>query len=752
MQKDGPNKTFQLYKVVPGVVPNTVLNKKNKDKSWEYGYHEVYDIVIISKDGTLGEIYEVNHVKIGLPLAGDVYSRSKKKEEQYWERHELPKSLSKIKSIFQWNAAPNDFKSNFVDYIEREFDRREYGFWFKNNGKDTYITGSNYMYLQWSEIDIGYPDFREANRIFWIFWEACVADSRCFGICYVKIRRSGFSFMSSSEAVNIGTSRKKSKIGILSKTGPDAKEMFVNKVVPISTSYPFFFKPIQDGMDRPRTEILYRLPAKKITRKSIYEIEDEEEEEGLETTIDWKNTADNSYDGQKLAFLCHDESGKWEKPDNIINNWKVTKTCLKLGRRIIGKCMMGSTVNPLAKGGANFQSIFDDSNPKKRNANGQTKSGLYALFIPTEWNLEGFIDMYGMPVMENPEEPVMGIDGEMIKQGAIEFWKNEEEGLKSDPDALNEFYRQFPRTVAHAFRDDSKESLFDLTKIYAQIDYNDSILKDHFLTRGKFEWMNGERFSRVIFVPDPRGRFLVSWVPPVHLQNRVEMRNGLWHPMNEHIGAFGCDSYDISGTVDGQGSKGSLHGLTKFSMEEAPANQFFLEYIARPPMAEIFFEDVLMAIWFYGMPILAENNKPRLLYHLKNNNCRPFSMNRPDKPLMKLSKTEKELGGIPNNSEDVKQTHATGIESYINKYVGFDVTGKYRDPDEIGEMYFNRTLHDWSKFNIANRTKHDASISSGLAIMANNKHMFTPEKKQSKISIKFATYSQRGYNSELIES
>ena len=64
------------------------------------------------------------------------------------------------------------------------------------------------------------------------------------------------------------------------------------------------------------------------------------------------------------------------------------------------------------------------------------------------------------------------------------------------------------------------------------------------------------------------------------------------------MGAFGCDSYDISGTVDGRGSKGSLHGLTKFTMEDCPPNLFFLEYIARPPTAEIFFEDVLNGIVF----------------------------------------------------------------------------------------------------------------------------------------------------------
>jgi hypothetical protein len=66
-------------------------------------------------------------------------------------------------------------------------------------------------------------------------------------------------------------------------------------------------------------------------------------------------------------------------------------------------------------------------------------------------------------------------------------------------------------------------------------------------------------------------------------------------------------------------------------MEDAPPNHFFLEYIARPQTAEIFFEDVLMACIFYGMPILAENNKPRLLYYFKRRGYRGFSMNRPDK-------------------------------------------------------------------------------------------------------------------------
>ena len=748
MRKDGQN---NLYSIQKDFVSPSILSNKNRARSWIYGYDDKYDIVVISKNGQVGQIVNISGLNIGLPPVPEkVYKRSDKKSEQYWQREDLPRELSKIQSIFHWNEMPSQFKDRLVDYIENEFDYRERGFWFMNNGEPTYITGSHYMYLQWASIDVGYPDFREANRIYWIYWEACRADNRSFGMIYLKIRRSGFSFMASSECINVGTLARDSRVGILSKTGADAKKMFTDKVVPINSRLPFFFKPIMDGMDKPKTELSFRIPASKITKKNMYNSE-EDTIEGLDTSIDWKNTEDNSYDGEKLLFLAHDESGKWLRPNNIKENWRVTKTCLRLGSKIIGKCMMGSTSNALSKGGSNFKDIYEDSSVLHRNANGQTKSGLYSLFIPMEWNMEGFIDLYGMPVFNAPEEPIIGVDKILIKNGAIDYWEAEVDSLKSDADALNEFYRQFPRTESHAFRDESKQSIFNLTKIYQQIDYNDSTIREHHTTRGSFHWRDGIQDSKVIWTPDSRGRFSVSWIPNKSIQNNVYNRNGTAHPGNEHIGSFGCDSYDISAVVGGRGSNGSLHGMTKFHMDEAPVNEFFLEYIARPQTAEIFFEEVLMACIFYGMPILIENNKPRLLYHFKNRGYRGFCLNRPDKLYNKLSKTERELGGIPNSSEDVKQSHASAIESYIEKFIGMDLAGNYRDSDEIGTMPFTRTLEDWAKFDINDRTKFDASISSGLAIMANQKHIYIPEKKESKISINFARYSNDGNTSQLIE-
>ena len=153
-----------------------------------------------------------------------------------------------------------------------------------------------------------------------------------------------------------------------------------------------------------------------------------------------------------------------------------------------------------------------------------------------------------------------------------------------------------------------------------------------------------------------------------------------------------------------------------------------------------------MACIFYGMPILCENNKPRLLYHFKRRGYRGFAMNRPDKFWNKLSVTEKEIGGIPNSSEDIKQAHAAAIESYIENSIGFN-------GDDYGDMYFQRTLEDWAAFDINNRTSHDASISSGLALMACNKNRYAPvsRRKLEKIDLGIKKYDNKGTLSKIIK-
>jgi len=740
-----------LYTVDETHIDKAAISAKNRGKSWTYGYHEKYDVIVISKNGQIGEVYDIEGIKIALPKT----PKAIPKRENKWVAIPVPKELARIKTRLEWSEYDNEFKAKHVPYIEEEFNRREFGYWFYNNSVPTYMTGKHYMYLQHSKTDTGRPDFREANRIWHIFWQACISDERSFGMIYLKIRRSGFSFMGASSAIETATLARDASVGMLSKTGADAKKLFTDKVVPISMGYPFFFKPIQSGQDRPKSAIEYTLPASRITKKNMHGTHEYDEFDALDTVVDWKSTDDNSYDGQKLLELLHDESSKWVLPLNILNNWRVTKTCLRLGAKIVGKCCMGSTVNALAKGGANYKKLYELSDQSDRTKNGQTRSGLYRLFIPMEWNFEGFIDEYGWPVFVTPKKPVMGVDGSWITQGVIEYWDNEVEARKNDPDDLNEFYRQFPRTESHAFRDESKASIFNLTKIYEQIDHNDGLgyTMKQIARRGNFSWKDGKRDTEVVWTPDPKGKFNLGWMPGPSLTNNVRKQGDLKFPKNKHLGMFGCDPYDINGTVGGGGSKGSLHGLTKTNTDDnVPSSRFFLEYISRPPTAEIFFEDVLMAIHYYGMEILVENNKVRLLVYLKMRGYRAFAMNRPDKPTSALSKNELSLGGIPNSSVDVIQTHADCIASYIEEQVGYDKEETYRSSENCGEMPFMETLKDWATFDITNRTKHDASISSGLAIMGTRKHKLTPIKESSEIKFNFAMYDNSGTTSKIIRN
>jgi hypothetical protein len=145
-----------LVKTLDNYIKPSVIKKNNRHKKWSYGYNPDHDIVIISKDGTLGDVIQIQNLVIGLPLEPEnIYERSRKKQEQKWEKLDYPKELLKIKSVFDWEKYPNAFKEKWYDYIDEEFKRREQGFWFKNNGNSNYITGTHYMFLQWSKIDVG---------------------------------------------------------------------------------------------------------------------------------------------------------------------------------------------------------------------------------------------------------------------------------------------------------------------------------------------------------------------------------------------------------------------------------------------------------------------------------------------------------------------------------------------------------------------------------------------------------------------
>lgn len=672
----------------------------------------------IDPNGTEGDIVESSGLLIVLPKKpkrSEILFHDLPKGMQMWKRIPMPEELQRVRSMDEWLEKPSEFRKKFRAYIEQEFQRRRDGVWFYNNGEPTYITGRHYMFLQWSKIDIGYPSYLAFQKDIFLHMAACEADPRCFGQLYTKCRRSGYTNICSAVLVDEASQVKEKLLGIQSKTGKDAQEnIFMKKVVAVFRSYPFFFKPIQDGTTNPRMELAFREPSKRITKNNKTSMRGD----ALNTVINWKNTTNNAYDGEKLHMLYLDEAGKWEKPTDIREAWRIERTCLIVGRKIVGKAIVGSTVNPMNKGGEEYKGLWYDSDPNERNSNGRTRSGLYRIFIPAYDALEGFFDKYGNAVVEDPEKEVEGIDGDFIEIGSKTYLKNERKSFKDDPSELNEITRQFPFTEDEAFRDSIEGSLFNIGKIYQQIEHNEELYPNPVVI-GNFTWK--EKDKEVVFSPTPNGRFRVAWMPDPSERNVVKLERGKKVPPFVNYGCGGVDSYDLDATVDGRGSKGALHMYNKFSMNRPP-NMFVVEYASRPDLASIFYEDVLMCAFYYGYPLLIENNKYGIARHFESRGYDGYLMDRPKHLMSTSSHVNVKTKGIPSNSQDVIQSHAQAIEAYIHDNVGINY-----DSGEIGKMYFNRTLEDWIGFKIDKRTKFDLTISSGLALLAAQKPKEKPK-------------------------
>lgn len=437
-----------------------------------------------------------------------------------------------------------------------------------------------------------------------------------------------------------------------------------------------------------------------------------------------------------ISYSLSGNCGKWKKPNDYIQHFGQISPTMNQGGRIVGKAFLGSTVGAMNQGGAQFKELYKASDVKDRNPITQmTASGLYRFFLAAQFNMEEFTDRYGRCHTTKPKDKVLNVAGKVIRVGSIEYLEGQEEMKRKTSDkALNEQYRAYPRTVEYAFRDEASSCVFNITKIYDQIDYNDKLDETQKYITGNFEWVN-EKDGDVFFAPNPDGRFKVHWLPSVAdgtqgLANRVEKKGDRYFPMNTNCVRGGCDPFSLKST-HGKGSKGAIHGKTvMFPEGGAPSNTWCFEYIARPADETVFFEDVIKVCRYYGMLILIESNRIDLLRHMRNRGYRPFAMDRLDKPKDKLNENEKEYGGQVMSSKDILDSHMNGIGQWIEQYAGVAIGNDFRPDGEMGSMPFTETLVDWSNFDPDNRTEFDATISSGLCIMACSTEKYQGVKKE----------------------
>lgn len=507
-----------------------------------------------------------------------------------------------------------DYYQDVLDFIKLQWQRRLYGYWFFNNGVATYLDGWHYFFLNFYKIDEGAPEYRDRDRRFFIFAKYIKNDDKFYGFIYPKHRREGATYKTSSIHYEIVSRSGNAIGGIQSMTDKSGKDVYIKHIVNPWKSMPFFFKPNNNGGDDPQASLKFRGSSsrgkKGIRRKGKKELLSE---------IEFRPSGEKAFDGTKLLFYHHEEIGKTENV-NIVTRWSIVKPCLATGagRRIKGFSIHTSTVGEMEKGGGdNFLKLCNGSMYGKRNANGQTQTGLCILFIPAYDGLEGFIDKYGMSVMDKPtpeQAEFIGVDigAKQFIQNTIDGYRSriDEDGVK---DELSDFIRQHPLTYRGCFRYGSKDSFFDIDKIEDRLEEL-RYAKD-LITKGNFEWTGAKYLSPVKFVPDPDGRFTISKLMGDRANKCAWDSNArTWVAENLEMCA-GADPFKNDKTST---EKKSMFGGAVYwgrdlradpmdkPIDEWESSRFVCSYNCRPNTKEDGCEDMMMMCMYFGCPMFPE--------------------------------------------------------------------------------------------------------------------------------------------------
>ena len=603
-----------------------------------------------------------------------IYSRSQDKAEQYWQRTALPDDFNKKRAEEKrkQQVDPDFYDQDLERFRQQEWDRRLNGFWFMRKGIPEYITGDHYYYLNWFQIDTGWPDFRVCDRDYFYFWEYCVEDPASIGMVEVTGRRSGKSFRAGSIILGYLSRTKNTNGGIQSKTGPDAFKLYEKAIVKPFRKMPDFFRPVYDqslGSSPKKALRFYRTSKKgKLADTEIGMPE-------LESEIDWRASDEKAYDGYKLHRYVRDEAGKTDEAD-VWESHLVVQYCFEENGNAVGKAIYTTTVEEMEAGGAQFKKLWEASNQLERNDNGRTKSGLYRFFTPVFRNWR--FDKYGDPLEEQ----------------AKVYFLNERASAQNDPRTLSSIIRKKPFSEEEAFRIDGNKCLYNAMKLNDQLDRISWMT--NVTTRGNLIWQNGERDTKVLWEPNPQGRWEAAWMFEDDAStNNVLNKGQKKYPQNRTKFVIGIDPFDHDTTVDERRSSGAAAILKKYGSADGDemGYAFVMMYVYRPQTASIYYEDMIKTCHFFGAPMLFEDNKVGIKRYFEERGYDEFMLWLPNsiKP------------GISGH----KKTHqeiAEATESYIEEC--------------SNKVFFKSLLSDWLEFDINNTTKYDAAMAAGYALIA----------------------------------
>lgn len=396
---------------------------------------------------------------------------------------------------------------------------------------------------------------------------------------------------------------------------------------------------------------------------------------------------------------------------SVTDCWDKVKPCLHLDNGLIisGKAVCESTVEEINDDQIQeLVEMWNDSNPENTDENGRTISGLWALFISAVDAAKE--DEWGFPK----------------KEETLSFLEKQFEALKKAGKLkeLASLKRKVPLVIEDALTPSGDQCAFNkenLQEALSHIDFPEKG-KEKPTVRGNLMWENGVFDSRVIFEPNPEGRWDFSMLsgPNKYQDNAVGWYGNERIPNNVNIIRIGVDPYDHKEVVDNRKSKGGAVGMlmyddlkdgAKVNEEGKPfdlgkdweTHQPIFTYYFRQPDPQDFFEDMLMSAVYCGAPVLFENNKQSIRNHFVNRGYSNFIMKRPEGTMSAAQRQAVVTDGIPA-SENTIQQYYDALDTYISRNAN---SIKHRD-----------LIVDLLAMNRQNHGKHDLGVAFGWALIA----------------------------------
>lgn len=518
-----------------------------------------------------------------------------KKQDQVWKR---PTLLDVKKMTVRERG----------EYIEMWDDRWLNGMWIFINGEPVWITGIHVDFLVFDKWDFGYAQYLKQQRLDFYFRDLVRKDTNCYGAAILKCRRCGFTTEELAEAIYTLMEDENCHVSLQSN---EHKKCTRTLLLPIIDTY----------VNRPKwMRAKFYAPNGKKPRGAL-ELTSNKFDENAEIqeiymggTILSYPTVASAVDGTKKKLVVMDEAFKW-LDCSILETIDINKKCV-VEYGIKGKVHVLSTMgdsDDVVQSVKEGCKIIYDSNPRVRDLNGRTTSGLYEWFVSA---------IHSADVPEEHRDPAYTKFGDINKDKAEAYIRGEVNKHPANSKQRVFEMRRLPLEKKHGLMAATDKTYFPIIRMQDRLDNLNSLAAHQKpYTRGNLTAPDFK--GRVYFEPDECGIWLISVHPFFSAERNIDTRNRFriigtsFHPpVNpEYVIGYDTIKFKTKNTTSNNLSQACLVVYKKFNYFNAideRGNQIVNEYcglmLDRPENPKDAHFEGVKASLYWGAPINIERN------------------------------------------------------------------------------------------------------------------------------------------------